>query len=238
MKKSTLRKLIKESITEVINEIGIDQLHSNWVDSGKLSEEDFQEIVAISPKSSYITWIIPRVVGTKKVIKSINQEDVYKWKEYLSIFEKYKHLFPSKDINSYKLPIHVSKLMAKAIEIRDQQFQGEEGKGGDDLLNPTQIKNLKEVGINLLGMVDGYQCFKVPQNARGNDGAYKRYKNILGQCSGGGIDICTIANQNYFNDYLTDDDYYVFFNKKDPQSPYQFHYASSEFKDRNNIGLI
>ena len=190
MKIYKLRQLIKESINEVINEIGVEQLRAQAVDTGKISEEEFQEIVDVS-------------------------------------------------LNAYKTPKDIQILISKSIEIRDQQEDtGEEETGGNNLVTPTQIQNLKEVGINLLGVVDGYQCFKIPMSAMGNESAYKLYKNILGQCSGGAIEICTIASFDTFNTYLQDDDYYIFFNKKDPNSPYQFHYASHQFMDRTDSSII
>ena len=41
MKIYKLRQLIKESINEVINEIGVEQLRAQAVDTGKISEEEF-----------------------------------------------------------------------------------------------------------------------------------------------------------------------------------------------------
>jgi hypothetical protein len=239
MKIYKLRQLIKESINEVINEIGVEQLRAQAVDTGKISEEEFQEIVDVSPKSSHTTWLVARYIGNKKAPATIKREDIYKWENYLQTFEKFKHLFPSKDLNAYKTPKDIQILISKSIEIRDQQEDtGEEETGGNNLVTPTQIQNLKEVGINLLGVVDGYQCFKIPMSAMGNESAYKLYKNILGQCSGGAIEICTIASFDTFNTYLQDDDYYIFFNKKDPNSPYQFHYASHQFMDRTDSSII
>lgn len=47
-----------------------------------------------------------------------------------------------------------------------------------------------------------------------------------------------MASQKHFDDYLSSGPYYVFFNLNDPKSPYQFHYESNQFMDKNDIDII
>jgi hypothetical protein len=69
-----LINLLKETITE----ISIEQLKTQFVDSGKISQEDFNEITNVTPKTAYITWLAKKVAdGIIKV------EDIYKYKKYI-----------------------------------------------------------------------------------------------------------------------------------------------------------
>ena len=86
---------------------------------------------------------------------------------------------------------------------------------------------------------------KAAQECAGNEEAHKVYKNILGRCKGreegASIDICTMANFDHFNDYLNNDpgsSYFVMYNLSDPQSPYQFHYESNQFMDKNDNQIL
>ena len=224
--------LLKEML---LKEVSIDQLHTQFVESEKLSQETFDEIVdAAGGKSSYATWLAAKV--EHHVIK---EEDVYKFKDYFQTFEKYKRAYPKQDLNQYKTPRDIEEFKAKSIEILDQKnIPGEEVADTKNLLSPTQIKSLSDVGIKYLGNTEGYQVFEIPTSCKGDEQAYKVYKNLLGQCSGGKIEICTIANFSYFNNYLKDGPYYVFFNLSDPNSPYQFHYESNQFMDRQDRSVF
>lgn len=236
MGKILLRTLLREVL---LNEVSIEELHRQFVGANKLSEEVFQEIVKASGnKSAYATWLASKV-STGVVM----EEDIYKFEDFFKIFERYKRLYPKQDIHQYRSAKDVEDFKQKSIEIEDNMVkQGPEGEespvNSKDLLNPAQIQSLKDVGITLLGVVGGYQCFEVPTSAKGSKEAYTRYRNLLGQCSGGKNSICTVASENYFNNYLNDGPYYVFFNLSDPQSPYQFHYESNQFMDRTDKSII
>ena len=170
--------------------------------------------------------------------------DVYKFKNYFLIFDKNKKLFSKPDINQYKTSQDVNEFISKAQEIRDREVEitGGDDSSSDGLVTPNEVRKLEAVGIKLLGLQDGYQIFKVPQSLKGNQEGWKIYKEILGRCAGRGtgaqIDICTMASSNYFDQYLDDGPYYVIFNLNDPKSPYQFHYESSQFMDKNDQSLV
>lgn len=222
----------------LLAEVSLEQLKKQFVDSGKLTQEVFDEIVnAASGKSAYATWLAARVEA-----KDIKEEDIYKFEDYLKTFERYKKAYPKHDIFAYKTARDIQEFISKTVEIRDMRGKDSE-EGGEvadtaDLLSPTQVQSLAGVGIKLIGVCEGYQCFEVPTSCRGNKEAYTRYKNLIGQCSGGKIDICTIANQSHFDNYLKDGPYYIFFNLSDSQSPYQFHYESNQFMDRQDRSVF
>ena len=177
-------------------------LKQKYVETGKVLMKTFKEIMDVSDnKINYALWL------TKMVAENnILPEDVYKYKEYIQIFNKFKKYFPIKDIN--------------------------------------QINNKKEqqewlnVGIEYMGMVDGYQAFEIPKKLGGNEVAWKTYKDILGKCQGREqgekIDICTIGTFEHFNHEISKGPLFLFFNLNDKKSPYQFNYESNQFKDKND----
>ena len=85
-------KRLQESL---LIEVSIQDLQTQFVDTGKVTQEDFKQIVnTIGTKTAYATWL------TKKVADGvIKGEDIYKYKNYFNIFERYKREFPSADIN-------------------------------------------------------------------------------------------------------------------------------------------
>jgi hypothetical protein len=230
----------KGILLEILNEASIEQLQQQFVDTNKISPEDFDEIKKASDnQGAYATWLLKKVID--KVIKA---EDIYKYKKYFNIFNKYKNKFPYKDINQYKTLGNVEEFIKKAVEIEDTvaQTTGDiETQSASNLVPLKGIEELKSVGINLLGVVDGYQVFKVPESLKGNEQAWKVYRKWLAKCSnrkeGEGIEICTMASFSHFNNYLQEGPYYVFFNLKDSRSPYQFHYESSQFMDKNDSDI-
>jgi len=231
---------ITSILEQIVSEASIEQLKQQFVDTEKISQEVFDEIVKVTKgKGAYATWMIKRVEDG-----SIKGEDIYKYEDYIETFDRYKREFPSPDINAYKDERSIREFEAKAIEIRER---GIEQTGGDventaNLVPAKGIQELNSVGIKFLGLVDGYQCFEVPQSLRGNTEAWKIYRKHLANCSGreqgAKIEICTMAGQSHFDNYLQKGPYYVFFNLGDPKSPYQFHYESNQFMDKNDKSVI
>lgn len=222
-------------LENLINESAFDSLKKDFVDSGKITQEVFNSVVESSNgNGGYATWLIKRVND-----KSILPEDLYKYKDYFKIFDRFKKKFPSNDIYTYKTPQQVREFVLKCIEIMDVLNVGTADSGtNENLVSGADILKLKQYGINLIGMVDGYQCFKVPKELSDNEEVYKVYKKILGDAGGKRIEICTMGTFDYFQDKLKDDDFYVFFNKSDDLSPYQLGYAQEQFKDRNDTEYV
>ena len=200
------------------------------------SEEYLEKIGKMFGKG-YARWLILRMKD-----KSLKEEDIYKYMNFFKYFEQGRKLgyFTYNDILKYKNPEQFNREATAAHE-KLIGFQGEELEDNEkNLISPQQIQTLENVGIKFLGLTpDGYQCFKVPMGVHGNEKAFTAYKNILAQCQGrdkgAKISICTMADMGTFDSYLKDDDFYVFFNMRDPKSPYQFHYASDQFMDKNDV---
>lgn len=227
-------------LKEVLTEISVEQLKTQFVDSGKISQEDFDKIKTVSNnQGAYATWLVKRVID-----KTIKNEDIYKYKNYFIIFNKYKDKFIYKDINQYKTKQDIQNFIKTSTKISDAISQSTGNTEPQAVLNLVPLKGieeLKSVGISLIGIIDGYQCFKIPQELKGNKEAWKIYKKWLAKCSnrkeGEGIGICTMADYGYFDQYLETGPLYVFFNLKDSASPYQFHYEENQFMNKNDIDI-
>ena len=231
---------ITNILEQIVSEASIEQLQQQFVDSEKISQEVFDEIIKVTKaKGAYATWLVSKVDQG-----FVKDEDVYKYEDYIQIFDRYKRQFPSPDINAYKDERSVREFEQKAIEIREKDV---EQTGGDtanaaNLVSSQGIQELKSVGINFLGTVDGYQSFEVPQSLKGNAEAWKIYRKHLANCSGrdkgARIEICTMASQRHFDNEIAKGPLYVFFNLGDPKSPYQFEFNSNQFMDKNDSALI
>jgi len=232
--------LLENLIRKLVLEASIDQLKTQFVDSGKLTQDVFDDIVKASGnKGSYATWLASRVDS-----KALKAEDVYKYERYLKIFSQYQNRFPEKDLFKYKTSQDIANFNRTATDIIDKLASSGGGKGEnkENYVSIKGIADLKAVGIDFIGKVDGFQVFEIPKRLKSNYEAWKAYRSILGKCqgreAGADIGICTIAAFENWENYLLKDDMYLFFNLGDPYSPYQFHYADSEFMDKNNNSII
>ena len=206
----------------------------------RLTEKEFKDILDSSSGNFNLTsWLTVRVAN-----HLIHNTDIYKFREYFQIFEKNKSKFQIRDINQYKTKEEIQEFIRKCIEIREKHVNLTTGveKGNEEkYVTPKDIQKLENVGINYLGMCDGYQVFEIPNELKDNEDAWKIYRDILGRCAGrdkgAKIEICTIANFSNFQDYLTDhpgSSYFLMFNLGDPLSPYQIHFESNQFMDKND----
>jgi hypothetical protein len=234
---SQFRYIITENVL-------LQKMKEKYVGEGKpVSEEKYLEICTVAANNTQYTIWLTKMVAENVILA----EDIYKYKQYFDIFNKNKQHFPIKDINQIKTKEQVNEFLRKVIEIREMSVD-KSGAGVDDskkYLSVSEIKKLEAVGIKYLGMSEGFQVFQVQPECAGSEEAYKTYKNILGRCmgrdEGASIDICTMGSQSYFDDYLNDypgSSYFVMYNLSDPQSPYQFHYESSQFMDKNDNDLL
>lgn len=231
-----------DTINEIILEQRIlDNIRDRYVGDGegKIPEDIYNRIVTVAEnKVSYIVWLVKMVA-----LGNIKSEDVYKFKGYLVIFNRFKHLYKEKDISRYVTKSDVDYFKENTISIRDRDI--EVGGGDTNYVSLTDMKKLEDVGIKYHGISEGYQVFEVPNDLKDDRNAWKVYSNVLGRCagrkSGEGIDLCTIASFSNFSNYLYDhpgSSYFVLFNLGDKQSPYQFHYESGQFMDKNDTMVI
>jgi hypothetical protein len=236
---------ILETFVDILVEQRIlDDIKSKYVGDGEkqISPDTYNEIVDVSGnKVPYIVWLVKMVMGGNILI-----EDLYKYDDYLKIFTRYKHLYKEKDINKYVSRDDLKYFLQTTIGIREKDVNVSSSEDtSKNYVNVSEIKKLEDVGIKYLGMSEGYQVFEVPNELKDSEEAWTRYRDILGRCAGrdrgAKIDICTIASNNHFRNYLEDypgSSYFVMFNLSDPKSPYQFHYESSQFMDKNDNNVL
>ena len=228
--------VLNEAITPEI-------LKQKYVDTGKVLIDTFKDIMNVSNnKINYAFWLTKMVADN-----NILPEDVYKYKEYLKIFNQSKQNFPIKDINQINTDKELNKWLDIVFKIRERNVL--KSVDNDDkffnpknYVSPSDIQKLEDVGIEYMGMVDGYQAFEIPKSLSEDKESWKVYKDILGKCQGRDqgekIEICTIANFKYYNQYLSFGSLFVFYNLGDKKSPYQFNYESDSFMDKNDKPLF
>lgn len=215
MKNMKLTTLLKEIITEV----SIDQLRTQFVDSEKISSEDFEEAVEASGgKTAYTTWLVKKVADN--IIKS---EDIYKYKKYFSIFNRRKKEYPYSDINQYKTPQDISQFISKSVEIDNKEKQDPSQQKGI-----TRSDKYKEFYV---GSADGFDVYKLP----------KGRKDLYGvSCElGSGTEWCTATGKtrNHFENYISKGPLFIFI-KPGSNEKYQFSYESNEFRDKDDNMVI
>ena len=218
----------------------------NMGDPKKISEREFKTLVDSDPTANgnYLQWMLTRYTALdrterKRFIQDGHNESV---KELLTFFDRFKQRItkvdPSipKDINQFKsLNDFENKLGAVKAKI--------EGVGEEENLGPEKFKMMQY--IKVIGNVNGFVVYKIPQSCKGNKECYKEYEAMTG-CgdqtqnfapnkageeapkSGYRVTWCTRGSQ--FDTYLTNGPYYVFKNW-DKRRQYQLHYESGQFMD-------
>ena len=208
-----------------LNEVSIDMLQTQFVDTGRIDRNTFKDIVDAAQKdSAFATWLTSRVAGTKKAKPIIKKEDIYKYKTYLDTFKRNKREYPLKDINMVKDENALDDFIKKSREIQDRE--------GEDISQQKGISKAEKYTKLKLGEVDGYEIFKFPKGSKELYGA---------SCElGSGTDWCTATGRtdSFFQDYISQGDIYVIISKSDPKEKYQFHYETGQFMDRNDRGIF
>ena len=206
-------------IKEILNEASIEQLQIQFVDSGKISQKDFNQVKdATGGKGAYATWMVKKVAD--KVIKA---EDIYKWKDYFQIFNRRKKEFKSPDINAYKNQADVNQFIKKAIEFKRQEKEDPAKKKGVSKTN--KFSDLK------IGEVDGFDVYEIP---KGRKDLYNTSCEL-----GSGTEWCTATGKtsNYFNQYIDEGPLYIFM-RPGSDEKYQFHFESGQFMDKDDQPVI
>jgi len=237
---TTVESVVEKN--EIINVDIISKLKAKHVGDDKIvTEEIFNQIIEVSKnKVSLIIWLTTKVSEEKILV-----EDIYKFEEYFIIFEKHKQKYSEKNIQMYKEIDHINDFINQTIKIRENNIKYENINDSDRYVTQNEIEKLESLGIKYYGVCEEHQVFEITNSCKSNENAWKAYKDILGRCSGreqgAKIDICTMASFSYFKRYLedyADSSYFVLFDLADPKSPYQLHYESSQFKDKNDNDIF
>jgi hypothetical protein len=173
----------------------------------------------------------------------ILEEDIYKYEDYFRSFDDAKKsnagkaFFSILDINQIKSSGDIRAFEKAAIAFKEKgiEFGMDDDLGNsENLVSKNDLLKLDAAGIKLLGLVDGYQIFKISDISKET---HKVYCDILFKAQKGAeIKFCTFGHGHYSR-YLKDypgSAYYFIFNLGDPMAPYQFHYESNQFMDRRD----
>ncbi len=200
-------------LVELLLEVSLDLLRQQFVDTGKISKEAFDEIEnAVGNKSAYATWLASRVAGGL-----IKPEDVYKFKNYFMVFDRRKREYPSSDINSYKDEQAINDFIGKSIEILDTE------KG--DISSQKGVSKSNKYSSLKIGNVNGFDIYKLP---KGREDLYGASCEL-----GSGTQWCTATGntRTYFDNYINLDDLYII---TDGTDMYQFSYGARQFMDKRD----
>ena len=207
----------------------------------QLTPYDLEMIDKVTKGTYYLTcWI------TKKVKNFlIKSEDIYKYESYFETFERYKHKYEHKDIHQYKTEDDVKCFIDTTISIQEDNVVYEELSGQDCYVSQTDIEKLVQGNkADYLGLWNSYQVFEIWDSRKE---VWTKYKNILGVVNGRGrgakLEICTFGEHSYYSNYIKKygaphSSLFVLFNLNDRKSPYQLHFESGQFMDKNDDDII
>jgi hypothetical protein len=214
-----IKSLLKEIL---LFEISLDQIKTQFVDTGKLKPNDFDSIVdASGGDGAYATWLTARVVGSKRQRPIIKPEDIYKYKNYLTTFKSKRREFPFTDINQIKSPQDLAKFITTAVDLRNQEEE-----------DPSKVKGLAKADKYSklkIGEVAGFIVYKIPKGA-------SKSKQVA--CDlGSGTEWCTAHSEaEHFESYIKEGPLYIFDNGEGEK--YQFHYETGQFMDKNDSPVL
>lgn len=218
----------KLEYTKRINEASISQLQDQFVDTGKIEPKIFDEIVdASGGKGAYATWLVKSVVGREtgkkgdELVKTIKEEDIYKFKEYLDIFTRFKNEFKYKDINRYDNAKDLEEFIKTSFDIANRIKE-------DPSMDKGVTKEDKYKDL-IIGEVEGGTFYKLPRGRKDLYGASCELGSGTAWCTATGKD------REQFDNYISKDDLYIWV-KGDEK--YQFHFADNQFMDKYDNPII
>jgi hypothetical protein len=200
-------------------EVSIQDLKTQFVDTQKVSEQDFEEIVtAVGNKSAYATWLVKKVAD-----ELIKGEDIYKYKDYFNIFDRQKRKYPKQDINQYKTEQDLAAFIDSSVKL-----QGEEAEDPSKQKGVSKQDKYKQFYI---GSVDGFNVYKIPENT---PDLYATSCEL-----GSGTEWCTATGKTrrHYDYYNTKGPLYIFI-KPGSDEKYQFSYETNSFMDKNDKRII
>jgi hypothetical protein len=209
----------QQLLTTLLLEVSLEDLKSHFVDTDKISQDDFEEIIsAVGNKSAYATWLAKKVAD--KIIKG---EDIYKFKNYFSIFSRQKKKYPSSNINSYKSVEDVITFIKKSIELADEEKADPSKQKG-----VSRSDKYKEF---YMGSVDGFDVYELPQ---GRNDLYGVSCEL-----GSGTEWCTATGKTrgHFDHYISQGPLFIFI-KPGSNEKYQFSYEGNQFMDKDDNPII
>lgn len=208
-----------KTLKQLLTEVSLDLLKTQFVDTGKISDSEFTEIVdATGGKSAYATWLTKMVAD-----KTILPEDLYKYNSYFKIFDRRKREYPFQDINQYKTSQDISQFISKSVELADKEKS-----------DPAQQKGVARSDKYqefYMGSVDGFDVYELP---KGRTDLYGVSCEL-----GSGTEWCTATGKTrrHFDSYISDGPLFIFI-KPGSDEKYQFSYETNNFMDKNDSSIM
>jgi len=218
-----LRKFLSENQltlkSQIINEVSIQQLQTDFVDTGRVTKETFRDILKASKNdSAFATWLTTRIAGSKSAPAVIKPEDLYKYEEYLDIFKRRKKEYPISDINQIKTPQQIKVFIEQSVDLLSQEEQDPSAQKG--VSKAEKFQDLK------IGDYSGFSVYMIP---KGRKDLYPTSCEI-----GSGTEWCTATGNtpSYFNSYIEEGPLFIFIDNSDPKNKYQVSFEEEQFMDR------
>jgi hypothetical protein len=200
-------------LKSLLFEVSLDQLKTQFVDTGKITDSEFTEIIdASGGKSAYATWLTKMVAN-----KIIKPEDLYKYNSYFKIFDRRKREYQFQDINQYKTSQDISQFILKSVEIFDKEKSDPSQQKG-----VTRSNKYREFYI---GSVEGFDVYELPKGRTDLYGV---------SCEmGSGTQWCTATGKTrkHFDSYISKGPLFIF-SKPGSDEKYQFSYQTKNFMNK------
>lgn len=218
-----LRKFLTENqlttTSQKLNEVSIQQLQTDFVEAGKISQEVFDDILKVTKNNSALaTWLTARVAGTKKIPSTIKSEDIYKYEKYLDLFNRRKKEYPISDINQIKTPQQIQSFIKTSIDLESQEEQDPSKQKG--VSKTEKFSDLK------IGDSNGFSVYMIP---KGRKDLYPTSCEL-----GSGTEWCTATGNTskFFEEYIESGPLFIFIDKTNPKNKYQVSFEENQFMDR------
>ena len=218
-----LRKFLTEnqltSTSRMVNEVSIQQLQTDFVDTGRITKEIFGDILkATQNDSALATWLTARVAGTKKDPAIVKPEDIYKYEQYFNVFKRRKKEYPTSDINQIKTSQQIQNFIKTSTDLASQEEENPSSQKG--VSKTEKFKDLK------IGDFNGFSVYMIP---KGRKDLYPTSCEL-----GSGTEWCTATGNtsSYFEEYIESGPLFIFIDNSDPKNKYQVSFEGEQFMDR------
>ena len=218
-----LRKFLTEnqltSTSIMVNEVSIQQLQTDFVDTGRITKEVFDDILTATKNDSALaTWLTARVAGTKKDPATIKPEDIYKYEQYFDIFKRRKKEYPTSDINQIKTTQQIQNFIKTSVDLTSQEEQDPSAQKG--VSKTEKFKDLK------IGDYNGFSVYMIPKD---REDLYPTSCEL-----GSGTEWCTATGNTsgFFEDYIKSGPLFIFIDNSDPKNKYQVSFEEEQFMNR------
>ena len=179
------------------------------------AQNTINKAIAIDPTNNkiYTQWLLNKLLNLKNhdEFSRIVNEDAYKWKEYLTIYNKVKSKLPleQRDINKLNLND------LKDIALQYKEKENEVGTKNEVLDKKYKINENNEYLVYMFKTATK-QDFQFYQLVSTN------------------TEWCTRPNYDTFAEYIEEGPLFVFINKNNRNKKYQWHFESGQFMDEND----